>query len=184
MPRCLADAQKLITDVFNQKFTDNTNTKSLPPFKTADGTTAVAKVLVVNSNGNSPSLNPNSTTGVQHIDGPPQAAAFGGTSAELDLKTGDTTDFDTASGKVNFVDINAGDLPSVSTKFASFTYQDAQHNDVTTTLNAQQLADIAAVEVDLVVVSSPTPPGLTTVRRPGPTVLPTALSTSSPPVRR
>ena len=39
--------------------------------------------------------------------------------------------------------------------FSSFTYQDAQHNDVTSGLNAQQLADIAAVEVDLVLVPDP-----------------------------
>ncbi len=62
---------------------------------------------------------------------------------------------DTVSDKINFADINAGDLPTVSTKFNSFTYQDAQHNDVTATLTAQQLADIAAVEAKLVVVQDP-----------------------------
>ena len=39
---------------------------------------------------------------------------------------------------VRFVDINAGDVPTVKTAFDSFTYQNAQHTDVTATLNAQQ----------------------------------------------
>ncbi len=59
---------------------------------------------------------------------------------------------DTASGKVSFVDINVGDAPTVSTKFDSFAYQNAAHTDVTATLSAQQLADIAAVEAKLAVV--------------------------------
>jgi len=43
----------------------------------------------------------------------------------------------------------------VQTKFDSFTYQDAQHNDVTKMLNAQQLADIAAVQANLLLVPDP-----------------------------
>ena len=62
---------------------------------------------------------------------------------------------DTVLGKVNFVDINAGDTPTVSTQFNSFTYQNAQHQNVTATLNAKQLADIAAVAVKLALVPDP-----------------------------
>ena len=41
-------------------------------------------------------------------------------------------------------------------QFTSFTYQNAQHTDVTATLTAEQLAAIKAVEVPLVVVQDPT----------------------------
>ena len=62
---------------------------------------------------------------------------------------------DTVTGIINFADINPGDAPSVKTSFDSFSYQNAQHIDVTATLNAQQLADIAAVEVKLSLVPDP-----------------------------
>ena len=40
-------------------------------------------------------------------------------------------------------------------QFSSFTYQNAQHVDVTATLTAEQLAAIKAVEVPLIVVQDP-----------------------------
>ena len=43
----------------------------------------------------------------------------------------------------------------MQTRFDSFTYQDAQHNNVTATLTAQQIAAIAAVEIPLVVAPDP-----------------------------
>ena len=69
---------------------------------------------------------------------------------ELALRTDST--FDILSKNVTFADINAGDLPTVSVKFDSFTYQNAAHQDVTATLSAQQLADITALELNLGVV--------------------------------
>ncbi len=60
-----------------------------------------------------------------------------------------------ASGTISFADINLGDRPTATATFVSFTYQNAQHQDVTATLNAQQLADIQALEVPLVVVPAP-----------------------------
>ena len=57
--------------------------------------------------------------------------------------------------QVNYADINPGDVPTVKTSFDSFTYKDAQDNDVTATLTAEQLAAIAAVEVPLGVVQDP-----------------------------
>ena len=62
---------------------------------------------------------------------------------------------DSASNQVNFVDINAGDLPTVSMAkdavtgkdLVSFTYKDAHGRYLA--LNAQQLNDVKAVEVDL-----------------------------------
>src|SRR5262249_39404286 len=62
---------------------------------------------------------------------------------------------DSVSGKVNYADINAGDIPSVSTKFSSFTYQNAKHADVTDSLTAEQLAAIQAVTVPLSVEQDP-----------------------------
>jgi len=63
--------------------------------------------------------------------------------------TGDSTDLDGTSGKINFADINAGDVPTVTAKFESFTYQNAAHQDVTLNLSPLQLADIVAVEAKL-----------------------------------
>ncbi len=171
------DVQKLITDVFSLKFSDaNTNTKTTtaqtdtlnpelvgPVFKLADGTTATPIFLVTNpGGGNGPSVpNPNGGLTLQHIDGPPKvvvvdasghpATGFGLT--ELPGKTGDTTDQDTVIGKVNFVDINPGDTPTVKVDFSSFVYQNAQHQNLT--LNALQQQDIAATEIKLVVVPDP-----------------------------
>ena len=60
---------------------------------------------------------------------------------------------DTASGTISFADINLGDRPTVKATFSSFTYQNAQQQNVV--LNAQQLADIKALEVPLAVVQAP-----------------------------
>jgi hypothetical protein len=164
------DVQKLITDVFSLKFTDNTNvntktadhfTDSITPqqfgsLKLPDGTTAVPFILNVNTTINAPPP-PTLTlpgSGLQHIDGPPIIFASSDSAGERVAITHSTAT-DTASGKVNFVDINAGDAPTVKATFNSFTYQNAQHTDVTAKLNAQQLADITAVEVKLAVVPDP-----------------------------
>jgi fibronectin-binding autotransporter adhesin len=170
------DIQKLITDVFSLKFSDaNTNTKTTtaqtdtinpdlfgPTFKLASGAIATPVFLIVNpGSGNDPaSSNPNGGLSLQHIPGPPivvsldasgkPTTGFGVT--ELAGKTGDATDHDIVVGKVNFADINAGDQPTVKADFSSFTYQNAQHQDVTAKLNAPQLADIAKTAIKLVVV--------------------------------
>jgi VCBS repeat-containing protein len=161
------EIQKLISDVFTLKFTDNTNPKSLqhfgdstipqplPPIKLASGATAIPIVQTVNSPEQSTSSeSKESIKGPEHIPGPPLAAAFGGVLIEHAGLTGSPV-MDVVSNKVNFLDVNAGDRPTVSTEFNSITYQNAQLQDVTATLNARQLADIAAVEVKLVVVPDP-----------------------------
>ena len=56
---------------------------------------------------------------------------------------------------ISYADINAGDIPTVKREVRSFTYKNAQHDDVTATLTAEQLAAIEAVEVPLVVVQDP-----------------------------
>ena len=63
---------------------------------------------------------------------------------------------DSISGKVNYADINPGDVPSVKAAFSSFVYANAQKVDVTATLTAEQLAAIKAVEVPLSVTQDPT----------------------------
>ncbi|HXQ04179.1 MAG TPA: FecR domain-containing protein, partial [Bradyrhizobium sp.] len=158
-----ADVQKLITDVFSLKFTDNTNpnTKSfdhytdtlLPqaftPIKLADGATAVPIIVNVNTSGTVLSSGPGGPLDPNaHIPGPPLVAAVDGTLIER-IGVTHSSAIDTVIGTINFVDINKGDTPTVTTKFDSFTYQNAQHQDVSATLNAQQQVDIAKAEANL-----------------------------------
>ncbi|SDN97545.1 VCBS domain-containing protein [Afipia sp. GAS231] len=164
-----ADAQKIITDVFALKFSDlnNPNTKTATNFtdsitqqfltlKTASGEDVAVKVLTVNvadkATDPSKSANPSSR---DHIPGPPEVVTHDGTTAERTLTTGSAA-IDSVSGTVAYADINPGDVPTVSTKFTSFTYQNAGHTDVTATLTAAQLAAIHAVEAPLVVTQDPT----------------------------
>jgi VCBS repeat-containing protein len=162
------DAQKIITDVFSLKFTDlnNPNTKTATNFtdsiipetifvKLAGGDFVPVTLQLVNvPTGPAPSGGEVPIDRLVHIPGPPQAAAFGGAVIErIDLTA--SSALDSVSGVVNYLDINVGDVPSVSAQFSSFSYQDAQQADVSSTLTAQQLAAIQAVEVPLVVVQDP-----------------------------
>ncbi len=162
------DAQKIISDVFSLKFTDlnNPNTKLTTNF--TDSIVPQTSFLKLASNdfvpvtlqfvnvptGPAPSATEGPTDRLVHIPGPPQAAAFGGAITERVDVTASST-INSISGIVNYVDINAGDTPSVSAQFSSFTYQNAQGADVTATLTAEQLAAIKAVEVPLSVVQDP-----------------------------
>jgi VCBS repeat-containing protein len=170
------DVQKLIQDVFTQKFTDNSNTKQTSPFndsvnplqqgpfiKLADGTTAVPTFIIVNSADNSPHSNSNGlATSIVHIPGAPTAVVVdasghvttGFPQGELVGKTG-VGQLDTVVGTVNFVDVNAGDQPTVKVEFSSFSYQNAKQQNVTGNLSALQLADIAATEVKISVLADP-----------------------------
>ena len=163
------DLQKLITDVFQQKFTDNsTNTKSTSPatdsiiptsspliIKTAEALITAQTVNVQGSSSPPPPTTQSSST--FHISGPPiihianllgvETTDFRA-SGELSGLTGSPLP-DGAVGIVNFNDINVGDQPSVSAAFGSFTYKNAHGQDVTGGLSALQLADIAATEVQL-----------------------------------
>jgi len=164
-----ADVQKLISDVFSLKFTDNTNpnTKSfdhftdtllpqaLTPIKLADGAIAVPIIVNVSTTGSALSSGPGGPGDPHsHIPGPPTVVAPAGTGIELPNVTHSPT-LDIVTGQINFFDPNLGDAPTVTTKFDSFTYQSAQHQDVTATLNALQLADIAKVEANLVLTPDP-----------------------------
>ena len=162
------DAQKIITDVFSLKFSDlnNPNTKLTTNFtdsivpetifmKLTSGDVIPVTVQLVNvPTGPAPSAGEGPTDRIVHVPGPPDAAAFGGSVTErIDVTA--SSALDSISGTVSYADVNAGDVPSVSAQFSSFTYQNAQHADVTATLTAEQLAAIQAVEVPLTVVQDP-----------------------------
>jgi VCBS repeat-containing protein len=162
-----ADVQKLITDVFALKFTDNTNTKtqnhqftdSIVPqtfeqFKLADGATAIPVFVNVPAPSVTAISGPTGPTDANpHIPGAPAVVATN-SFVLLNDNTGGSA-INTAIGFVRFADINAGDRPTVSTTFGSFTYLNGQGQDITATLTAQQLAAVAAVEANLVLVPDP-----------------------------
>jgi fibronectin-binding autotransporter adhesin len=174
------DVQKLISDVFALKFSDNSNTKSLDhhadsitpqiltPIKLASGATATPVILLVNTPVTTTSTtNSNNGSPNQHIDQAPAAAAFGGALTELPGVTNFASppnSPDTMSGKINFVDINVGDLPTVTAKFFDYTYQNANGTFTSADLNsvfndsaktARLAADVAAVEAVLKVDQTP-----------------------------
>jgi fibronectin-binding autotransporter adhesin len=163
------DAQKLITEVFAEKFTDNTNVNTknfdhytdtlLPqtftPFSLSNGATAVPVFLYVPAPaGAAPASASGPSNTIQHINQAPTVSTTGGAITEISGVTHSTT-ADPVSGTINFVDVNAGDFPTAKTSFTSFTYQNAAHTDVTSTLSALQLKDIGLVEANLVVVPTP-----------------------------
>ncbi|MGJ5175739.1 VCBS domain-containing protein [Bradyrhizobium oligotrophicum] len=168
------DIQKLINDVFTQKFTDNTNPKSTPhftdigvlqtltPITLANGTTATPTFRVTDDTGSS--ATPGTTSEqLTHIAGPPEVrildtagqltTAFG--LIERAGQTGNGADLDTVLSRVNFVDINGIDRPTVSVSFASYAYKSAQQADVTASLNALQLQDVMATAVKITVTPDP-----------------------------
>ena len=168
-----SEIQKLITDVFSIKFTDS-NTRTFDHFTDAlipneffpikiGAINALPIVLDLHTPVNTASSNSVVVSDPHvHTNQAPTAVILNASGqpttgfqiTELPAVTHSSA-LDTTSGKVSFVDINVGDAPTVSTKFDSFTYENAAHADVTATLSAQQLADIAAVEGKLVVVADP-----------------------------
>ncbi|MDR3661159.1 MAG: hypothetical protein P4L86_12345, partial [Mycobacterium sp.] len=161
------EVQKLITDVFTLKFSDSSNTKTLDhftdsiipqtfaPTMLAFGPPVTPTGPVVNTQAGSSPTSGTPQTDIGHIGQAPSATSLSPDghdtksfqTSELFGKTGDTADFDTVSGRLNFSDINLGDRPTVSSKFESFAYTDAHGNVVP--LNAQQVADVTALELNL-----------------------------------
>jgi fibronectin-binding autotransporter adhesin len=175
-PLLTPDVQKLILDTFTIKFADITSPNSLShhtdisvptalaPIKLASGAMATPFVLFV-----SPTTTTLATTNTGngsvnvHIDQAPGVAAFNNATTELPAVTGSNTS-DTVSSKINFVDINPGDSPTVTTKFGSFMYQNANgvftagdlNNVFNNSAETKQLAtDIATVEANLTLVPDP-----------------------------
>lgn len=177
------DVQKLITDVFTLKFTDNgTNTKLTSNFtdtitQTVDGLMiktqagASATLVFTNLNGpgtQGPDLSPQSST---RIPGPPHSSILdsnGNVTSAFKVPehanatgdradtTGDAVPPDIIIFRVNFVDQNLGDRPTVSVDLAdapNYAYMDAGHHDVTNSLTALQKQDIAATLIKINVVA-------------------------------
>ncbi|MGB6395129.1 MAG: FecR domain-containing protein, partial [Bradyrhizobium sp.] len=163
------DLQKLITDVFQQKFAANdSNTKltqhtdSTNPdlfngqlIKTASGATATPVFLVTGTalgSSTPPGQGNGPLSGLQHVDQAPVVTVGSGTTNEI-LKTTHSTTPDLASNIITFNDINVGDQPTATTTFDNYTYTDAHGNAMAA--NPLQLADVKATEVNLVVVQGP-----------------------------
>ncbi|MDA9399784.1 FecR domain-containing protein [Bradyrhizobium sp. CCBAU 45389] len=168
------DVQKLITDVFTLKFTDNnSNTKltnftdTITPttqdvvFKSGSGDVAIATFTNLNRAGSEESGG--STSTATRIPGQPLARSLdlsGNVNTAFSLSeragtTGDTTHSDTISGRITFVDQNLGDRPTVSISLAeapNYVYKNAGQQDVTGSLSALQKQDIAATLIDISVV--------------------------------
>ena len=175
------EIQKLITDVFQQKFTDNTNsntktnfafTDSIVPvshglvFKLADGTTATQ--ILVNVGAGSPNTTPGLLGNpVNHVPGTLTLQSLGLTgtvqtgflTAELAGKTGDVFDLAHVGGTFHFQDVNVGDRPFVTADFTSVAYTNA--NGTFTIANGQasapglsalQFTDIATTAIKLFLV--------------------------------
>jgi VCBS repeat-containing protein len=161
------DAQSLINQLFAWKYTNaDPNPKSDTHFtdtiipqtfglKLADGTiiTASPKYVyvpekVTTSGGAGPGDR------LDHIPGQPTVVTTNGVTAERAFVTHSST-IDKVGGTISYADINAGDIPTASAKFSSFSYKDAHNHDVTATLKAEQLAAIKAVEIPLQVEQDP-----------------------------
>lgn len=177
------DVQKLITDVFTLKFTDNnTNTKLTTNFtdtitqngnivfiKTDTGATATATFTNTVNNGTGPGQG-GTDKGGDRFPGPPDARtvdANGNVTTAFKLTehanatgdadtTGDTVPPDTIIFRVNFIDQNLGDRPTVSVDLdaaPNYVYTDAGNHDVTASLTALQKQDIAATQIKISVVA-------------------------------
>ena len=177
------DVQKLITDVFTLKFTDNgTNTKLTTNFtdsltqdgnnvliKTQSGATAQAtytQTVNYGNNGQTQAPANNATAGgrIATVDslflasldatGTFPKATFNLT--EVAGQTGVKT-ADVIIGKATFLDYNLGDRPTVKVVLddGSYVYM-AGKQDVTATLSALQKHDIVATEVNITVVPTST----------------------------
>ncbi|MCP3404955.1 VCBS domain-containing protein [Bradyrhizobium sp. CCGB01] len=170
------DVQKLITDVFTLKFTDNnTNTKLTTNFtdtitQTSDGLVIktpagyIATAVFTNLNPQGPQGPGNSTPTVNRYPGKPDARSLDSSGnvktafalTERADTTGDTTHSDTISGRITFVDQNLGDRPTVSVNLAeapNYVYKSAGQQDVTGSLTALQKQDIAATQIQISVVA-------------------------------
>ena len=169
------DIQKLITDVFTLKFTDNnTNTKLTTNFtdtitQTSDGLVIktpagyVATAFFVNLSQQGSQGSGDHTAPFNRYPGKPlsQSLDLNGNVktafalAERADTTGDATHSDTISGRITFVDQNLGDRPTVSINLAeapNYVYKSAGQ-DVTGTLSALQKQDIAATQIQISVVA-------------------------------
>jgi VCBS repeat-containing protein len=173
------DVEKLIQDVFTLKFSANdTNPKTTtaqtdttnpllygPVIKLANGTTATPIFQITAANGDSsPTQNPTPPSPIiTHIPEPPKVAVNPAASfafPELAHQTHDTTDFDTVGGTINFVDVNAGDLPTVSVALDHIDYKgalvDGNFQLISGLLSSLELKDIEGTGIAITLVPAST----------------------------
>ncbi|WP_249150818.1 VCBS domain-containing protein [Bradyrhizobium sp. JYMT SZCCT0180] len=160
------DAQKIISDVFQLKFTDLNNPQQLHRFtdspvpenmfiRLAGGETVPVKVTVTPFVDTPlPTNTGTAAKATDHIPGPPDVVTSNAAFTERAGLTGSAAQ-DTLTGEIAYSDLNPGDVPTAQASFASFKYENAQHSDVTASLTAEQVAAIKAVEVPLAVVQDP-----------------------------
>jgi VCBS repeat-containing protein len=130
-------------DVANSKFN----------FLGADETLTLTYAAIVDDGHGGVITQPFTVTITGSNDAPTIAVTSG---ALAELPEANNSTIDHAGGTVTFADVDLTDRPVVSTHFTSFTYQDGSHHDVSSSLSAQQLADIAAVEASLTLTPSAT----------------------------
>ncbi|WP_354066968.1 VCBS domain-containing protein [Bradyrhizobium sp. OAE829] len=160
------DAQKIISDVFQLKFTDLNNPQQLHRFtdspvpenmfiRLASGETVPVKVTVTPFVDTPlPTNTGTAAKATDHIPGPPDVVTSNAAFTERAGLTGSAAQ-DTLTGEIAYSDLNPGDVPTAQASFASFKYENAQHSDVTASLTSEQVAAIKAVEVPLAVVQDP-----------------------------
>ena len=189
-----ADAQRLINEIFALRFTDaNPKDLGIPPVDTITPQTFIVKLtdgtrlrpplpifitLVVLEAPSGPA--PNGGKIRFHLDIPPELVASGNRFTERP-GTGNTV-LDTVCGTYRFADINPEDLPTVTARFSSFVYRDAQQTIVTSSLTLEQLAAITAAQVPLSVI--PDDDNTNIGEATWTYSVRTRRSTSSPPARR
>ncbi len=157
------DAQRLINEIFALKFTDaNPKDLNIPPLdsitpqsffvKLTDGTPFNQLPIFVTAFFlETPTPPPASGGNTRfHLNIPPDIFASGNSFTEQLGTTGNAA-LDTVSGIIRFADINPEDLPTVSARFDSFAYRDAQLN-VVTSFSSEQLTAIRAVQAPLSIV--------------------------------
>nr|WP_236000337.1 VCBS domain-containing protein [Bradyrhizobium uaiense] len=159
------DAQKLISDVFALKFTDNSNpntklttnfTDSIVPFTTilklATGDAVVPTSFLLGLTNDTQSQTAPSKS--DHIPGAPHVVTQDGAFTELPGQT-HSGQPNTVTGQITWVDVNLGDKPTATVSFNSFSYRDASGHDVTSSLTAAERAAINAVEIPLLLDPNP-----------------------------
>ncbi|TKW79655.1 MAG: hypothetical protein DI543_04080, partial [Bradyrhizobium icense] len=160
------EVMKLITEVFSQKFTDNSNPRSdthftdtvIPdnsfPIRFANGDTGTVTVRVFAAGEGPQGPTTAAAKSNDHIPGAPGIFVANKAFAEFMGLTG-RPDPNGVKGAVGYTDLNPGDQPTVTTAFDHASYKNAASQDVTNSLTATQKSAIAAVSVPLQIAQDP-----------------------------
>ncbi len=154
------EEQQLITDVFQQKFTDNSNPKSLdhqftdsitPQLLTRSSCSTVCRRRRSSWSCRAPVRSVrrriSERPATQHIPGAPAIATFNQLFTEHIGATGSPDARYRHPAKINFADINAGDLPTRDGEVHFLRLPErANQVDITHALTPAELAAVQAVE--------------------------------------